>query len=168
MTEHGFDFDPQAVGQALALLCPEAAEPSTRPGSPGLPDPPGDPARLAGRLVAAVELAAGSGGRCKDWARFDEGYRSVLPEGQRRTVALKRLMRTVRELTDLPGAAARGAATGLLASTSVLFAEILLADDRTELASALEQLEEARALFGQTMVQLDGVTRMLRDSLSPG
>ncbi|MEO3785036.1 hypothetical protein ABGB12_17005 [Actinocorallia sp. B10E7] len=156
MANHGFDFDPQAAGRALALLRPGEAEPSS------------DPARLAGRLMAAVELAAGSGGRCKDWSRFDEGYRSVLPEGQQRTVALKRLMRTVRELTGLPGAASRGAATGLLASTSVLFAEILLADDRAELGSALEQLEEARALFGQAVVQLDGITRMLRDSLSPG
>ncbi|WP_106399049.1 hypothetical protein [Actinocorallia populi] len=162
MTDHGFAFDPGAARQALALLRPEETE------DPAPSGPPEDPAHLAGRLVAAVELAAGSGGRCRDWSRFDEGYRSVLPEGQRSTVALKRLMRTVRELTGLPGVAARGAATGLLASTSVLFAEILMADDRTELGSALEQLEEARALFGQTVTQLDGLTGMLRDSLSPG
>ncbi|GAA0950561.1 hypothetical protein [Actinocorallia libanotica] len=162
MADHGFAFDPGAARQALALLRPE--EPELSP----LPTQPEDQAYLAGRLVAAVELAAGSGGRCRDWSLFDEGYRSVLPEEQRSTVALKRLMRTVRELTALPGVAARGAATGLLASTSVLFAEILLADDRTELGSALEQLEEARALFGQTLTQLDGLTVLLRDSLSPG
>jgi hypothetical protein len=163
MADHGFAFDPRAARRALALLRPEEGSPAPRE-----PEPPEDPAHLAGRLVAAVELAAGSGGRCRDWSRFDEGYRSVLPEGQRPTVVLKRLMRTVRELTGLPGTAARGAATGLLASTSLLFAEILLSDDRAELASALEQLEEARSLFGQTVAQLDGITRMLRDSLSPG
>ncbi len=162
MTDHGFALDPGAARQALALLHPREPE------SPPLPESPDDLAHLAGRLVATVELAAGSGGRCRDWTRFDEGYRSVLPEDQRPTVALKRLMRTVRELTALPGVAARGAATGLLASTSILFAEILMADDRTELSSALEQLEEARTLFNQTVTQLDNLTVLLRDSLSPG
>ncbi len=118
--------------------------------------------------MATVELAAGSGGRCKDWSRFDEGYRSALPDGQRPTVALKRLMRTVRELTDLPGTTARAAATGLLASTSVLFAEVLLADDRATLDSALEQLEEARTLFTGTLTRLDTLIAMLRAPLTPG
>ncbi|WP_460308899.1 hypothetical protein [Actinocorallia aurea] len=157
MKHEKVEHEPQAVRRALALL-----RPAERPLGPG------DPAYALGRLLATVEQLAGPGGMYRDWARFDAGYRSVAPPGQHPTMVLKRLMRTVRQLTEMKGGIARGAATGVLAATEVLFAEILLGDDEAPIGAALEQLEEARGLFQQSLERVEGLTRMLRETLSPG
>src|SRR5690242_18514488 len=123
MRANNFGIDVRTLRRALAVL---RVEGEFRP-------PDRNAAFLVGRLLATIELAAGSGGRSRDWASFDEGYRSALDPAEPPVVALKRLMRTARQLTDLPGTAARGAATGLIATSSILFAEVLLHDDGTPL-----------------------------------
>ncbi|GAB3660535.1 hypothetical protein GCM10027589_22320 [Actinocorallia lasiicapitis] len=154
---NNFGIDTRTLRRALVMLSPD-----------GEPKPPDrDAAYLVGRLLAKLELAAGSGGRSRDWASFDAGYRSAVDPAEPPVVALKRLMRTARQLTDLPGTAAKGAATGLIATSSILFAEVLLRDDDSTLDSTLEQLAEARTLFTKTIEIVDGLRAMLAESVPP-
>ncbi|MCD0448832.1 hypothetical protein LO762_06450 [Actinocorallia sp. API 0066] len=157
MRHEANNMEPGAVRRALAVL---------RPGEEAQAH--GDAAYAVGRLLATVEQLAGPGGMYRDWKRFDAGYRSVAPPGQHPTMVLKRLMRTVRQLTEMKGGVTRGAATGVLAATEVLFAEILLGDDDVPISTALEQLEEARGLYQESLTRVEGLTRLLRETLSPG
>lgn len=157
MLRNGFGVEERALRLALAALRPDEV----------LRPPDQDIAYLVGRLLATVELAAGSGGQNRDWARFDAGYRSALRPKDPQMVALKRMVRTARQLTELPGTAARGAAAGLVGATSVLFAEILFQDDGVPLSAALEQLTEARTLFTQSLDTIADLRQILGDTVPP-
>lgn len=165
-------------GCATAVrLCPS---PSGVPSSSGA-NPPGCPAECLadtgdpglcdaayamGRLAALVDRSAGAGGSTRDWAGFDTGYRAALSPHDMPLVPLKRLMRTVRELKTGSGAA-RVAANGVLAATSILFAEILRQDAHARPDAVAEQLDEATAVLNQALRQIRDLRTSLLTDVAP-